>query len=65
MTASLCQAPEFPCAEPESIESIITSLKEKIDAETDPVLINATNGILEVMSFGKYDINGVGRMIGL
>lgn len=63
--AALCQAPEFPCAEPESIESLIASLKEKIDAETDPVLINATNGILEVMSFGKYDINGVGRMINL
>lgn len=65
MMASLCQAPEFPCAESKSIESLIASLKEKIDAETDPVLINAVNGILEVMSFGKYDINGVGRMINI
>ena len=63
LLANLCQAPKFPCVNMKLIDRIIARLKEKIDAETDLNLINATNGILKVMSFGKYNINNVRDMI--
>jgi hypothetical protein len=61
--SSLYQTPKFPCVKTKSIDSLIARLKDKIDAETSSTLINAVNGLFNVMSFGKYDINGVRRMI--
>lgn len=63
--AAICQTPEFQCVNMDLITGLEATLKTRIDAETDTTLINAVNGMLDIMSFGKYEMVDIKRMIDL
>lgn len=63
--AAICKAPNFPCIKMNDIKMLEKRIKSKIEKETNISLINATTGVLDIMRYGKYDINGVGNMIEL
>lgn len=63
--AAICQPPEFQCVNMDLITGLEATLKTRIDAETDTTLINAVNGMLDIMSFGKYEMVDIKRMINL
>ena len=63
--ATICQPPEFQCVNMDLITGLEATLKTRIDAETDTTLINAVNGMLDIMSFGKYEMVDIKRMIDL
>lgn len=63
--AAICKAPNFPCIKMNDIKMLEKRIKSKIEKETNISLINAATGVLDIMRYGKYDINGVGNMIEL
>lgn len=62
---SICQVPNFPCIQNDSIKTLKKYIKEKVEGESNISLINAATGVLDIMRYGKYDINGVSGMIEL
>lgn len=65
LVAAICKAPNFPCIRMSDIETLKKHVKTKIEDETNISLINAATGVLDIMKYGKYDINSVGNMIEL
>ena len=63
--SAICQTPEFQCVNMDLITGLEATLKTRIDAETDTTLINAVNGMLDIMSFGSYKMVDIKRMIDL
>lgn len=63
--SAICQTPEFQCVNMDLITGLEATLKTRIDAETDTTLINAVNGMLDIMSFGRYEMVNIKRMIDL
>lgn len=63
--AAICQTPEFQCVNMDLITGLEATLKTRIDAETDTTLVNAVNGMLDIMSFGRYEMVDIKRMINL
>lgn len=65
LVASICRAPNFPCIQMNDIKTFEKHIKAKIEEESNISLINAATGVLDIMRYGKYDINGVSGMIEL
>ena len=65
LVASICRAPNFPCIQMNDIKTFEKHIKTKIEEESNISLINAATGVLDIMRYGKYDINGVSGMIEL
>lgn len=63
--SAICKAPNFPCIEMNDIKIFEKCIKTKIEEESNISLINAATGVLDIMRYGKYDINGVSGMIEL
>lgn len=63
--AAICKAPNFPCIKMNDIKMLEKHIKSKIEKEANISLINAATGVLDIMKYGKYDINGVSNMIEL
>jgi hypothetical protein len=63
--SAICKAPNFPCIEMNVIKTFEKHIKTKIEEESNISLINATTGVLDIMRYGKYNINGVSGMIEL
>jgi len=65
VVAAICQPPAMQCVNMDLITGLEATIKTRIDAETDTTLINAVNGMLDIMSFGSYKIVDIKRMIDL
>ena len=65
VVAAICQPPEMQCVNMDLITGLEATLKTRIDAESDTTLINAVNGMLDIMSFGRYEMVDIKRMIDL
>lgn len=63
--SAICKAPNFPCIEMNVIKTFEKHIKAMIEEESNISLINAATGVLDIMRYGKYNINGVSGMIEL
>ncbi len=65
VVSAICQPPEMQCVNMDLITGLEATLKTRIDAESDTALINSVNGMLDIMSFGRYGMVDIKRMIDL